>query len=135
MDTNRLKQKYKHTNIDSKNIDDVLKLHSFFSAANIELSEELLAVALRKIQIENPKTKNDFLYIATSSFLDINEGIKKTAYPGMSSVIPNKPFDMSFWTKLVYKIFDDISSGKKSPTDSLEYHASHLPEDGGERKV
>jgi len=106
---------------------------SFLKRASIDASEELLSLIDRAISVNNPVNKNELLYVITSSVIDFKNPIIKKSYPAMNNSRPAEQFDLPFWTKLVYKIYDDVATGKRSLASALDYHSNHLPEEHDER--
>ncbi len=133
MNTEFFTKKYKNINFETNtDIITAMGVFDFLSGSGIEPSENIIKSALFMMKETPPENQNDYMYIVTNAVLEHGD-IKKTAYPSMEYTKVNPAFDISFWAKLVYRIYDDVLTGKKTVQDSLDYHSNHLSDENNER--
>lgn len=133
-----IKYKFPNLYIDNSSEEKSLKILASFYNLNknspIELNKNILKEAMffSKNYFE-PKNLNDFYFILFSAIKN-NKDMVKLAYPQAPLIASEpypEPFDLSKWSGLVYRIYNDVANGV-GLNQAIDCYAAELNKESGE---
>lgn len=106
---------------------DLINIHNIVETTFGEaFDRNLVKDAFCRKESFSLETPNDYYHLVFKTAIS-KAGLKKVAYPNMSSLIdiPGE-FDIEKWSSLVYEIYDAVSRGSMNLPIAIDYYASTL---------
>ncbi len=105
---------------------DLINIHNILESAFAkEPNHELVKVAFKNRTNYKLNSVNDYYFLVFST-LGSQPLVKKGYYNDSENIEIQPEFDLTKWSKLVYKIYDAVESGDFKLSEAIDYYADTL---------